>query len=227
MIVLIPARGGSKGLPDKNIKDLNGKPLIDYTIQAALKSNYVSEVFVSTDSERIAEVARTSGANVPFLRPPELATDSAKAIDVYLHFIDYVLKVRNTKVDELIILLPTCPLRSSLDIDNAIELYREREASSVISFTFEEHPVQWHAWYSDDLKINFLFDHRNVNRQELKKSIYPNGAIYIIRTDLLKKGTYYGDKTYAYLMPRERSIDIDSLFDFRFAEFMLKQEQGI
>lgn len=223
MIALIPARGGSKGLPNKNIKELNGKPLIQYTIDAALKAPSIKRVLVSTDSKEIADIAKKLGAETPFLRPSELATDNAKAIDVYNHAITYLENENTEELEEIVILLPTCPLRDYDDIENAIKLYKDRRADSVVSFTKESHPVYWHAWYHDDLKVDFIFDHRNQNRQDLKKSIYPNGAIFIIKSELIKAGTYYNSSSLTYIMTKEKSVDIDTLYDFKLAEFLMNQ----
>jgi N-acylneuraminate cytidylyltransferase/CMP-N,N'-diacetyllegionaminic acid synthase len=134
MIAIIPARGGSKGIPGKNIKLLGGKPLIVYTIEAALESRWISEVIVSTDSEEIARVAREYGAIVPFLRPAELARDDSQAIDSYIYTVEKLEKEYGYTIESFIVLLLTTPFRNGNDIDEAIEMFREKNSDSVISY---------------------------------------------------------------------------------------------
>ncbi len=221
MIAIIPARGGSKGLPGKNIKLLNGIPLIAHTINAALKSKAVTRVFVNTDDEEIAAIAKEYGAEVPFLRPIHLASDTARAIDVYAHFINKYHELYNIHLQSFIVLQPTSPLRSSIDIDAAITLFSTKNADSVISFCQEHHPVKWHKYITEDYKITPIFEDTLNNRQLEKPSFYPNGAIYVFNTNILKANTYYTENTYAYIMDRSKSIDIDFLEDFQYAEFLL------
>lgn len=224
MIALIPARGGSKGLPRKNILDFGGKPLIAHTIEAARNARGISEIIVSTDDSEIADVAIRHGANVPFLRPADLATDSSRAIDVYNYTLNRVEKEREITIPTLVVLLPTCPLRTAKDIENALELFKTKGADSVVSYVEEHHPVWWHKGITDDLQFFDLFpDIELKNRQEFQKSYYPNGAIYIFKTELLKQGVYYTPNSYAYIMPRERSVDIDTMEDFELAEYYLKR----
>jgi CMP-N,N'-diacetyllegionaminic acid synthase len=224
MLALIPARGGSKGLPGKNIRPLLGKPLIAYSIQAALKAASVSRIIVSTDAEDIAEVARKYGAEVPFLRPAELANDTALALDNYVYTLNRVSSESGAKIEELIVLLPTAPLRDAADIDAAIALFRSKQADSVISYFEAPHPVQWYRFIDDAGVIRPVFPEggRLANRQKEPLAYLPNGAIYIFKSDLLiKHQTYYSDRTFPYIMPAERSVDIDNLFDFELAEFLL------
>lgn len=221
MIAIIPARGGSKGLPGKNIKPLNGKPLIAYTIECALKSEKISHVVVSTDSNEIAEIALKYGAEVPFLRPDYLATDEAKAIDNYIYTIHRLSELYNEDIDSFIVLQPTSPLRLHEDIDRAIAMFEEKEADSVISYTQESHPVFWHKFINEDGRLKNIFNDTIENRQELRKSYYPNGAIYIFKKSIIESGVYYTENTFAYIMPRNRSIDIDYIEDFQYAEFLL------
>jgi CMP-N,N'-diacetyllegionaminic acid synthase len=224
MLALIPARGGSKGLPGKNIRPLLGKPLMAYSIEAALKAASVSRVIVSTDTEDIAEVARACGAEVPFLRPAELATDTALALDNYVYTLNRLSSEGGAKIEELIVLLPTTPLRNAADIDAAIALFRSKQADSVISYFEAPHPVQWYRFIDDAGVIRSVFPEgdRLANRQKERIAYLPNGAIYIFKSDLLiKQQTYYSDRTFPYIMPAERSVDIDNLFDFELAEFLL------
>lgn len=227
MLALIPARGGSKGLPGKNIKPLLGKPLIAYTIEAAKASRYVDQIIVSTDDDAIAAVAQEHGAHIPFMRPASLAGDEARALDVYLYTIDRLEQERGIKIEEFVVLLPTVPLRSSADIDGAIELFRSKGADSVVSYTPEQHPISWHRYLDDELRFEDIFEpNKLLNRQELRKSYYPNGAIYVFKSSLIRQQKYYTAASYAYLMPRNRSVDIDSLEDFEYAEFLLKKHHS-
>jgi len=222
MIALIPARGGSKGLPGKNIKALNGKPLIAYTIEAALASDKISRVLVSTDDPQIAEISKRFGAEVPFLRPRYLAEDNSKAIDVYNYTIEKLAEDECKSIEEIAILQPTSPLRNAMDIGSAIDLFRNKKADSVVSYCKEEHPIFWHKYVDKNLRIKSVFQEEVWNRQESKRTYYPNGAIFIFRTNILQTGKYYSNRSYAYIMPGNRSVDIDTLDDFQYVEFLLK-----
>jgi N-acylneuraminate cytidylyltransferase/CMP-N,N'-diacetyllegionaminic acid synthase len=223
MIAIIPARGGSKGLPDKNIRLLAGKPLIAYTIEAALQSNEVSRVIISTDCSKIASVAQTYGAEIPFMRPVALAQDHSLIIDTYIYTIDR-LNQEGGNINEFIALLPTAPLRKARDIDAAIQLYRQKNADSVISYYPAPHPVQWYKYIDENGVLRSFFEEGNrlANRQEEKKAYLPNGAIYVFKYHIIKTlRVYYTERSYPYIMPQERSIDIDTLTDFRYAEYLL------
>lgn len=220
MIAIIPARGGSKGLLGKNIKLLNGKPLIAYTIEAAKQSENVSRVIVNTDDTEIAKVALDYGAEVPFIRPSELASDTAKSIDVLLHTLNWLESNEQIKVNEMIVLQPTSPLRTARHIDEAINLFHEKKADSVISYCKEDHPVFWHKMITAEGKFEEIFEENYLkNRQEIRPTYYPNGAIYVIGSDLLRMNTYYSNKSFVYLMGKKHSIDIDSQEDFELAEY--------
>ena len=228
ILALIPARGGSKGLPRKNIKPLLGKPLIAWTVEQAKNSKYIDKVVVSTDDEEIAEISKKYGAEVPFLRPKELARDDSPTIDAIIHAINW-FEERGEFFDILILLQPTSPLRTTEDIDNAIELFlNNKDALSLISVKENEHPPFWSLEIENKfLKPLFGEEYFKKRRQELPKSYMPNGAIFISYVDILKKyKTFYTPKTIAYIMPPERSIDIDNEFDFLLAEFILKNKMG-
>jgi CMP-N,N'-diacetyllegionaminic acid synthase len=225
MLALIPARGGSKGLPGKNIRTLAGKPLIAHTIEAALGAKSISRVVCSTDSEEIATVAKTSGAEIPFMRPKELAQDNSLGIDNYIYTVDRLIAEGST-IDEYCVLLPTAPLRDAADIDRAASIFYERRADSVISYYAAPHPVQWYRYIDDEGVLRSFFDDgaRLANRQDEHASYLPNGAIYVFRHQLLKETRqYYTDRTFPYLMPANRSVDIDSLEDFEYAEYLLRR----
>jgi N-acylneuraminate cytidylyltransferase/CMP-N,N'-diacetyllegionaminic acid synthase len=223
MIALIPARGGSKGLPGKNTKLLLGKPLIAYAIESALNSKYIKEVYVSTDDEEIAEISKKYGAKVPFLRPAHLASDEALALDTYIFMLDK-WQESGQIVDSFVILQPTSPLRTSENIDEAIELFQTKNASSVISYTEENHPISWHKFINDDLTFSPIFEEELLNRQQIRKTYYPNGALFIFKADLIRQRKYYDKNSCAYLMPRKNAVDIDTLDDFEYAEFLLTKK---
>jgi len=227
VLAIIPARGGSKGLPGKNIKDLCGKPLIAYTIEAALKSKKITQVVLSTDDEAITETCKKYGIEIPFLRPKELASDNSLIVDTYIYTVDRINKEQNKNYTSVVALLPTCPLRTTEDIDRAIEIYEKKEADSVISFYEAPHPVQWYKTVDKNGVLRSILPEgdRLANRQEEEKSYLPNGAIYVFSMDLLRDKKYYSDKTYPYIMPASRSIDIDNLFDFEMAEFLLSKDK--
>lgn len=222
---LIPARGGSKGIPGKNIKMLLGKPLIEYTIDAAKESGIFSEIIVSTESKEIASIAEAAGAYVPFLRPKHLAEDHSLAVDTYIYTILELEKMTSSSIEHLTVLQPTSPLRNAEDIQNAYKLFIEREADSVASYTKEHHPVFWHKFIRQNLSFENLFQENVLkNRQEVKPTYYPNGSIFIFKKELIMQKQYYSDKSYAYIMPRIRSVDIDDMDDFRYAEFLLQNK---
>ncbi len=222
MIAIVPARGGSKGLPGKNIKDLLGKPMIAYTIEEALKSKYISEVIISTDCKDIEKEALKYGAKSLFLRPSYLASDNAKAVDNYIYTIDRLNKEFLYDIRNFVVLQPTSPLRTVEDIDGAVRLFKEKKAESVISYTEEHHPIEWHKYLTEDGKFENIFEDKLLNRQDIKKSYYPNGAIFVFDYELIKQKKYYSDKSYAYIMPRFRSVDVDTIDDFKYIEFLMK-----
>ena len=223
MIAIIPARGGSKGLPGKNIMDLCGKPMIAYTIEAALESKYIENVIVSTDCKEIEDVAKKFGAKSHFLRPEELALDNSKAIDNYIYTVDRLNNDFDYSIDNFVVLQPTSPLRRASDIDNAIEIFNKKNADSVVSYTKEQHPIEWHKHLTEGGRFENIFDERLLNRQEYKPSYFPNGAIYVFNYELIKHNLYYSDNSYAHIMPRHRSVDIDTLEDFKYAEFLFNK----
>lgn len=223
MIAIVPARGGSKGLPGKNIKDLCGKPMIAYTIEAAQKSKYISKIIVSTDDQGIADTAKLYGAEIPFMRPESLAQDSSKALDVYVYTIEQLENDNNTKITDFIVLQPTSPLRRTEDIDRACEIYFNNKADSVISVVEADIPLQWYKEIDKNGKLKKCFeDENNLNRQEYKPLFIPNGAIYIFnKKKLFESREYYMDNSYSYIMKREHSVDIDTLLDFQLAQLMI------
>lgn len=221
VLALIPARGGSKGIKNKNIVSLCGKPLIWYTINVALKSEYIDSVVVSTDSNAIREVSLKYGARVPFIRPKKLATDSAKTIDVVVHAIEKLAKM-GEKYDVLILLQPTQPLRNLEDVNGALEFFVRRKDKSVVSVTeVENHPLLIRTIRNGQLKR--LFDRRSdIRRQNMKKYFYVNGAVYINKISEINGKTSFNDNKMAFIMPSIRTVDIDDSFDLVIAENILK-----
>lgn len=226
MLAIIPSRGGSKGLPGKNIKSLCDKPLIAYTIEAAQAARSIDRLILSTDDDEIAEVAQKFGVEIPFMRPAHLAQDDSLAIDNYIYTVDRLNAGSSKQYDDFIVLQPTSPFRTAADIDNAVELYREKKADSVISVCEVSHPPMWAKKIAPSgvLKDYFNINIGNRNRQELQPAFMPNGAIFILKLSLLKsRDSYYSDNTYAFIMPLERSLDIDAPLDFEFAEFLMRK----
>ncbi len=221
-IAIISARSGSKGLPDKNIKELSGKPLMAYSIEAAIQSECFDDVMVSTDSEKYAEIARMYGAEVPFMRSEVTSSDTASSWDVVEEVLQGYEKMGKI-FDTICLLQPTSPMRTSGDIKAAYSLYKEKDAIAVLSMTELEHPMEWCGKIDETLSIcGFHNKTGGVRRQDMGKSYRPNGAIYIVSVPEFRKDRYlYREGAYAYIMPRHRSVDIDTEFDFRFAEFMI------
>ena len=225
---LIPARGGSKGLPRKNIKPLLGKPLIAWTIEQALVSKYLDKVVVSTDDKEIAEISKKYGADVPFIRPKQLAEDNAKGIDVVLNALDWFRENDKRKQYDLIMLLqPTSPLRKSEDINKAIELLFLKKAKAIVSVCEADHHPLWANTLPGDgcMKDFIRKEIINKNRQELPKFYRLNGAIYLAYCNYIEKcKSFFNKDTFAYIIPKERSIDIDNEIDFKLAEILIKSK---
>ena len=227
MIAIIPARGGSKGVPKKNIRPLAGKPLIIWTIEAAKKSTHIDRIILSTDDEEIVSVCQGTGIEIPFMRPKDLAQDDSSAIDNYIYTMDCIIKEHRYDSDEFIVLLPTTPLRNSGDIDAAVDIFVEKHADSVISCTQMSHPIDWVCNIDNEgrvLRNKMLEVGKTMNRQDLESVYIPNGGVFVLSYSLLRVNySYYSDRTYAYIMPAERSVDIDTEFDFQFAEFLMNR----
>ena len=224
MLAIIPARGGSKEVSRKNIRTLGGKPLIHWTIEAAINDDSISRVILSTDDKEIAELCRPTGIEIPFMRPDELAQDNSLAIDNYIYTKERLFKDFKYKEDEFTVLLPTVPFRTSKDIDNAIKIFYKNNSDSVISCNKLSKPIDWMFSVDDNGIIKRKNNEKLKNRQESEITFSPNGAIYVLKYSLLKeKYSYYSDKTYAYIMPEERSLDIDTEQDFKIAEFLVNK----
>ena len=208
VLAVIPARGGSKGIPNKNIVPLLGTPLINWTIEAARSSRYIDRLILSSDHPHICEVAKTAGCEVPFTRHHELATDKAQTIDVILDALDRV-----PGFDLVVVLQPTSPLRSSSDIDRCLELLMEQDAHSAVSVTpVTEHPFLVYSMGSDTRLESYvkIDPARSLRRQDLPPAYSLNGAIYVAEVDWLRESRLFvSAETVGYVMLNEASIDID------------------
>jgi CMP-N,N'-diacetyllegionaminic acid synthase len=230
---IIPARGGSKGIPRKNIKALAGKPLLAWTAEAALKSK-LDRVILSSEDAEIIEIAKSKGIDVPFIRPAALASDEAPAIDVVLHAVETLAKSENYRPDAVMLLQPTSPLRTSRHINEALELFeRHPDATSLVSVMKVPHSMipESLMTLNDEgyLRPVRAWDERRALRQEKPVYYARNGAaVYLVRSAcLLSQRSLYGDRILGYEMPKEESMDIDDLFDFEICEYLLKtREEG-
>jgi len=219
------ARGGSKGLPGKNIRPVGGKPLIAWTLEAALKCPLVNRVVVTTDSQEIADVCRAFGAEVPFLRPSELAQDDTPGMDPLLHAVRWLEDNENYRPELVMLAQATSPLRPAEDMSRAIELLFEKSADAVVSVTpVEEHPFAMKRMDEDGRMTDYVGQENPVNRRQDLPPLYVlNGAIYLVRRDvLLREETFYTDCTYGLIMPPERSIDVDTAWDLYLADLILR-----
>lgn len=225
MIVIVPARGGSKGVPGKNLRLLAGLPLIVHTLRSALDCPMVERVIVSTDDDEIIRVARgVAGVEVPFRRPPHLATDDANAIDAYLHVVDGLAVGEGVAADKICVLLPTSPLRLPDDISAAIELFRRNDAQAVVSVT-EAKPAEWLQNLSEDGRLQRVIASEGIdNRQNYTPVYLPNGSIYVLDVETLRHTRdYFGPRTFGYPMAPERAVDIDTEADFLAAEAIMTE----
>ncbi|MGB4107338.1 MAG: acylneuraminate cytidylyltransferase family protein [Alphaproteobacteria bacterium] len=227
ILCLINARGGSKGVPGKNLKPLAGKPLIAWSIDTAKQSKLIKKTVVSTDSEDIARVATQHGAYAPFLRPADLATDTAKQVDVIIHALKF-LESMGERYDYVCILQPTCPLRSVADVDGALGLLTSSRADSVITVTDVggRHPRTLYKLHEGDNKLTPYVESskRGVIRQDFETLYWRTGAVYAMKRDVIMKGSLYGEDTRGYKVPEERAFNIDTPFDFELTEAWLKSK---
>lgn len=219
LIGLIPARGGSKEIKRKNIKEIFGKPLIAWTIKQALESKYLDRVIVSTDDDEIANISADFGAEVPFIRPKRISLDDSPGISNVLHLIE---EIPETK--KILYLQPTSPLREVEDILNIIEQQNKYHSESCISISkVPKHP-SWMYKVGSNKKINPIFNEELVSRRQDLSEVYViNGALYLGNAEFYKREkNFINSETTAYIMPKERSLDIDDMDDWRLAELKLK-----
>jgi N-acylneuraminate cytidylyltransferase/CMP-N,N'-diacetyllegionaminic acid synthase len=222
---IIPARSNSKRLKNKNIIDLAGKPLINYTIKAGLESQYIDELIVSTDSEKISRIAENAGATIPFLRPAALSEDNTSSTDVIEHAVDYLKKENGQEFDYIILLQPTSALRDAIEIDRSFKSMETIGCDALVSVTRMDHPPQWSNVLPPDLNMkNFLKDEiQNRRSQEFSNYYRLNGAIYIAKMEYFKRHKgFWGEDTHAFVMERNKSVDIDDAWDLKLAEFLIK-----
>lgn len=221
LLAIIPARGGSKGIPRKNIKPLYGKPLIGWSIDAAKKSKFVERVVVSTEDDEIAKIACELGAETPFMRPQGLAEDDTPGIAPVLHAIENL-----TEFDWVVLLQPTSPLRTAEDIDGIVRFCIDKKAPSAVSVCEVcKHPY-W-MFLRDELeRLQPMFPQEveSLQRQDLPQAYVLNGALYLARIDWLKEyKKFIRPETLGYVMSQHSSTDIDSTLDWHWAEFMIAQ----
>jgi len=220
ILAVIPARGGSKGVPKKNIKPAGGKPLVAWMIEAAKKSGYIDRLILSSDDDEIIKAAQKYGCEVPFVRPAELAQDKSSASDVILHALNKI-----PGYDYVMLLQPTSPLTISADIDGCIELCISSNAKSVVSVTEPEKSPYWMFNMGIENKLSSLLGEKYLNkrRQDLPCVYMPTGAIYIAELEwFLKNKSFYSESTAGYEIPIERYLDIDTEFDFKMFEMIRK-----
>ncbi len=221
-IGLITARGASKGIPRKNIKMLNGKPLIQWTIEAALKAFCIDRVIVSTDDDEIASIALKCQAEVPFIRPKEYSTDTASSIDVVLHALNEI-----PGATEVFLLQPTSPLRTYEDINAIFSLRESTGASSAVSVTPVKKPPEWMYKVTGNKMKSYTSNVHSLRRQEQEPIYLLNGAIYLAKREHIENQKKFIDKdTFPYVMSQERSIDIDTMIDWHLAEVILEKNRN-
>lgn len=228
VLAIIPARGGSKGLPGKNIREVGGKPLIGWSIEQALACPEIDATIVSTDDEGIASVARSCGAQVPFLRPDYLAGDSASSIDVIIHGIDF-MKEKGLDFDIIVLLEPTSPLREVSDISGALKkLVASADIGSVVGVSLVEsnHPSFLYREEQGVLRPYLSKQANNIRRQDLEELYFLEGSVYVSYVDVLKeKRGFYHDQTAPWVVPRYKSIEIDEMVDLITAEALIQAKQ--
>jgi CMP-N,N'-diacetyllegionaminic acid synthase len=224
VLALIPARGGSKGVPRKNIREVGGKPLIAWSIEAAKASRYIDHLILSSDDQSIIDVAKKWGCDVPFVRPKDLATDEADSMQVVRHAIAALPK----HYDYLVLLQPTSPMRRTEDIDGAIECCVNGEAVTCVSVCEPDKSPYWMLKVDGNGMAQTLFPADQIphRRQDAPPVAAVNGAVYVARTEhVANGGTFFADRTVVYPMPKERSFDIDTELDLKIVNFLFNQGQ--
>ena len=225
---LITARGGSKSIPRKNIKEVCGKPLIAYTIESAKKSKLLTRFYVDTDDKEIADISKKFGSDIPYMRPDELAQDESTSLDVAKHALWWLKENYNEEYDYLMFLQPTGPLRTAEDIDNCIKKAIDTGADSVMSMKeFPDFGLEKVKIIKDDTICPVLVDEgtHSKQRQDQKQTYYRrNAQIFLTKTEYIMKNDLFGIISRPYVMPQERSLDINDPVDFELAEFWIKRK---
>jgi CMP-N,N'-diacetyllegionaminic acid synthase len=224
LIALIPARGGSKGIPKKNVKDFCGKPLIAWSIDVALQATEVDRVIVTTDDQEIADISLNFGAEVPFLRPERFATDETPGIEPVLHAISVL-----PQFDWVLVLQPTSPLRITEDIASIVNYAHLNNTNSAVSVVEASNHPHWTYLRNHSGTLSSMSSGNPVSRrQELPRAFALNGALYLAKREwIMESKAFVSNETYGYVMPRERSVDIDSPLDWKWAEFLMRmRNQG-
>lgn len=224
-LAVIPARGGSQGIPKKNIYNINGLPLISYTINQALNSKYLDRVIVSTDNQEIAEVSKSLGAEVPFLRPSKLATDISKTISAVVHVVSE-LNSRGDYYHYVVVLQPTQPLRKAIHIDEAIEQIVSNNLDNIVSVSeVKDHPLLIRSVDKDGKLKNLIEQNSTVRRQDFEKYYKVNGAIYINKIDQsFNDELSLNDNQWPYIMDKEYDLDIDCMADIERFKLLLTKD---
>lgn len=223
ILALIPARGGSKGIKNKNIIDLCGKPLVSYSIESGKRSNYIDDVVVTTDSNEIADVAKKFNAWVPFMRPRSLASDTSKTIDCVLHAV-HTLETMGHYYDLCILLQPTQPLRTTEDIDKSIHTFFEYKCESLLSVSpVNDAPILIRQLNKDGTLTHLINQTSTVRRQDMLPYYVVNGCIYINKIEDLCESTSFNDNKTAFIMSKDHSVDIDNPSDLDLAKYYMRQ----
>lgn len=226
IVAMIPARGGSKGIKNKNIRPVGNKPLIQYTFDSVKSSKLISRAVLSTDSREIMDLARQNEIEIPFTRPVELAIDTTCMVDVMEHCVEWLEKNEGYKTDILVILYPTSPFRSGQQIDEAIEIFIESDADCLISVSAQKHHPYWSLNINEEKRLSHFFgnDHLYYRRQDMPITYDQNGAIYIVPAENISRldKRSMTENTLAYVMDEKSGINIDTELDLILADALIK-----
>ena len=231
VVAIIPARGGSKGLPGKNIRSLCSKPLIAWTIEVAKKSKYIDMILCTTDSAEIKNVAESYGAEAPFLRPIELAADTTPTIDVVFHALEYIKVVQNKEFDYVILLEPTSPLREYDDIDRMLEILEEKKNKfdAIVSLgEVSQSPSILKRIFDDEIEPFCHELPKTTRRQDNEPAYFPYGVAYVVKkTVLMREKSFYPERCTSFIIKRYQCYEIDDIYDFICVENIMKYEWGL
>lgn len=227
ILCVVPARGGSKGIPEKNIKEINGKPLIAYTIEEAKKSKYITRIIVSTDDMKISTISEKYGAEIPYIRPKHLAEDSSPTVEVIIDLVQKLKEKENYTPDYICVLQCTSPLRTAQDVDGAIKKLLNTEMDGCVSVCEVEINPYWTNVFNQEKLEYFIPEGKKIlKRQDLPKIYRLNGAIYVVKTKaFLDEKSLEVENSTGYIMSEESSIDIDTIIDFKIAEIIMKEKE--